>query len=624
MKFFLTEDLTTPVLSRYSSLINSADLCWALRLPKYSFSVLTTLNDIRWQVGDTKFFEAVEAPHAMWTNKVVMEQRGDGNFLSTMDQALINYGLEKKLWLPAIARGLMRATLTETGCRLNNLNIDLVASDPYLRDSLECFAGQMGSVRMHRTPRSLPVFHRVREKIAGNSLIRSMGLSYQGRTNHWRKRSKPYRSARNNNRTVGIFVMDKHWLDLFQPVFCELESRGWSVSVFYYNQLVKPAGNAESFARAVASSQAFVDDRDQIIKPRWTVSDGLLSESPVSWDWLKVALDVSWMTAKVQVKRHLCLLEARRPSVVISFGPEVMSLALQAAAQCLGIPSLLMNHTFREPARSSWFYHATASVMLGQACVEGNMVDRNGQKQLGLVATGHAPYDAMLKRSENSKGQRVSIPSIPLSAERPYLVLAFALWSDGIDYFLHLLQRRTLMMLAQALPHDAFLVYKLHPAFEEREACEVLLGSGLPSNAFKVVGESDCKTPDLLAGCHVAVNYANSTTLADTIIMGRPAIAVIHPELDRGSLNMKHPAWRFKGAWWEVEDSVQLRKALYALTRDEEARNELLRHRKQYIERFLVASDGQASERVADLVEHLGMGKEPSSFISTVGNSLLV
>ncbi len=178
-------------------------------------------------------------------------------------------------------------------------------------------------------------------------------------------------------------------------------------------------------------------------------------------------------------------------------------------------------------------------------------------------------------------------------------------------------------MLAEALPHDAFLVCKLHPSFEERETCEALLSASLPSNAFKVVGESDFKTPDLLAACDVAVMNELSMSLADTIVMGRPAIAISHPEFPSGSLTINHSAWAFKEAWWLVRDTAELRRALMVLTRDEHARQAQLSHRRTYIERFLVASDGRATQRVADLVEHLGAGKDPGCFVPSIGKSLL-
>ena len=104
----------------------------------------------------------------------------------------------------------------------------------------------------------------------------------------------------------------------------------------------------------------------------------------------------------------------------------------------------------------------------------------------------------VLTRDEHARqgGQKTYLPGLTLTAGRPYFVLTFALWATELG--LHLMQRRTLRMLAEALPHDAFLVCKLHPSFEERETCEALLSASLPSNAFKVVGESDFKTPDLL------------------------------------------------------------------------------------------------------------------------------
>jgi hypothetical protein len=114
--------------------------------------------------------------------------------------------------------------------------------------------------------------------------------------------------------------------------------------------------------------------------------------------------------------------------------------------------------------------------------------------------------------------------------------------------------------------------------------------------------------------------------LRDALVMGRPAIAIMDPSFPRreDSCNpLNHPGSDFKGACCLVSNEAELRQALFLLTRDTRARNDLLRHRKAYIEQFLVAADGRSTHRVADLVEHLAAGKAPGSFIPGIGESLV-
>jgi hypothetical protein len=185
------------------------------------------------------------------------------------------------------------------------------------------------------------------------------------------------------------------------------------------------------------------------------------------------------------------------------------------------------------------------------------------------------------------------------------------------------MQRKTLRMLAAALPSTAFLICKVHPSWEDREFCEAELGTRLPRDAYRVVGDREYQTEILLDACDVAVVHEQSMSLNDAVVMGRPTIAVSHPEFPYGRYSMNHPAWGYKGAWRVANDVEELRQTLVMLTRDSEARAALRRHRRAYIERFLVAADGKSSQRVADLAEHLGAGRDPGSFVVQVGPSLL-
>lgn len=557
-----------------------------------------------------------------------MSQVPDGQSLSPIERAILSYGLEMRLWHPAMARAFLEQSVTEMGRRMGDLAVDVVADDPYLRDAFEHAGGmktEVGSIRLHRMPGASPCLRRVREKLTANWTLRGSALWVHHQTTRWQTHPRILACEVGKRKTVAFFALNQRYMDLFQPVLEELKSRGWWVPVIYYNPLNRPPMNAVAFDDAVVGGQALV--RECLRKPHWEIEDALLKESLVSRRWVTIALNASWATAKAQMHRHRCVLEYLHPDVVISFGPETMSLALQGAAKSLGIPSVILAHGFQGPVQSSWFFSATASAVTGQACAEVNRIDQYGINREGLVATGHPPYDEMLLRSANFGGGRRAPLSLRLPVERPYLAVVFARW--GTDLFGHAIQRKNLTMIIEALPNDVFLICKLHPSCEEREICEAVLAAGLPKSAFRVVGESEYSTPELLEACHVAVMQHTSMSLNDAIIMSRPAIVIQHDEDVRfvsdamNHISLNHPSWAFQGAYWRVCNSTELREALVMLTRDKCARRRILKNRRAYIEQFLVAPDGRSSQRVADLVEHLGAGKTPDSFVPTIGESLV-
>jgi len=618
VKVFLTEDLTELVLSKHAHLIHSAEHCWALRLLDGAVA-LQVLDDARWRRGTVAVFESVEAMLGRWTYALVRRQTKAGTPLSSKEQALLAYGLEARLASAATARAFLRDTIQESGVGKDALEIDVVAADPYLRDSFHSMKDWGGPIRVHSLPGTSSTLRALKEKASGNVWIRSLMFHLQERRARRLPRPGGFAPVTDDRRTAALFVLNQRYLDLFQPVLRELTQRGWYVPIVYYDLPVAPQ---RSIAFADAAAGEWLMSGDLAIKPQWILGDDLMSQSPVSRDCLALALNASWTTASILIQRHRRALEFLDPEVVISFGPEVMSLSLQAAAETLGIPSLFLNHTFREPARSCWFLQATASTMAGKDCLQVNETDLLGNRRRGMVATGHPPYDELLQRSSLPGIRKAGLPGLDLPAERPYLVLLFALWSTSL--LGHAMQRRVLQMLIEALPNDAFLVCKVHPSWEERAMCKAVLGAGLPPTAYMVIGESEYGTADLLAACHVAIMHEQSMSLTDAVVMGCPAIAVTHPEFPRGTYSMNHPAWSFKDAWCLVGDALELRDAIVRLTRDEDARHALLRHRRTYIERFLVAADGWSSRRVADLVDHLAAGKDPSLFIPPVGESLLV
>jgi hypothetical protein len=233
----------------------------------------------------------------------------------------------------------------------------------------------------------------------------------------------------------------------------------------------------------------------------------------------------------------------------------------------------------------------------------------------------------MSVRSGGLRTRNTILRKLDVPVERPYIVLALAWWGNNlIDHAIH---RKSMKMLAEALPNDAVLAYKLHPSHEEPEFCHAVLSASLPRAAFRILGESECSMVELLDACDVAVMHITSMSLADAIVMGRPAIAIEHDEFPcvvpsiPYHVNLNHPAWSIGENCWRVRDSAELRRALMMLTHDETARNALLKHRGSYIEEFLVAPDGRSAARVADLIEHLGAGESPASFLPTIEKSVV-
>ena len=623
MRFLLTEQLTSGILSRYSSVIEAADVCLTLRVNGTVADL--ALGDSRWHLGSGPLYVEIEGHLSNWISRIAMSQNIDGLSLSPTEQAGVTYGLWARLGRPYLARELVRHSVSEAGVRMEDLDIDIVADDPYLRDAFEhdeSVRAQVRSVRIHKSPGSVLMWQRWREKLAGNPWLRELVLSHESRAVRWPSRSQKGRLTSGKQRTAAVFFLNQRFHDVFQPIQQKLESRGWRVVSFYYNALQRPSKGALAFEDAVKGIGTLKPDK--IPRLRGEVSDELLSQGPVSRTWLRVALKSSHVTAWAQLFRHRRLLESYRPDVVVSLNSETMGLALQCAAKGLGIPSLFLAHGFLGSVHFPWYFTSTASALLGQACMDSNERAPDGTKRRGLVATGYPPYDAMLTRYGNLGNQRIHLRNLDLPVDRSYLVLVFAIW--GIYPLWCSLQRKMLKMLADALPSDAFLVCKLHPSLEEPEICEAILTESLPRDAFRVVGEDEFNTPDLLAACHVAVTVEPSMTWRDAIVMGRPTIVIRDSAFPRGKGScspLNHPGSDLKETCWLVSDATELRKALFALTREQRARNHQLKHRKEYIEQFLVASDGHAAQRVADLVEHLGAGKDPGCFVPSIGKSLL-
>jgi hypothetical protein len=611
-KVFVAEQITNDIVERFSGVIAQAEACTAVDTPD-SRVASALLRDPRWCAGTSPLWDKGILRLKRWSRELVFSQpfTGPRNFL---ERAMVACGLDARLRLLALASAFLDDCLTrlaDGGAR--DLELSLAADDPYLRDGFR--TGTWLSV----APRTLNV-----RGLSGMGPGKRAARDWMA-AQRWlrvppnrRGRSRVAAPPRHAHKTVMVMAIARRSVKELESVLLELRRRGWRILVASYREL------ADRNVPLVPMDETIIPWNEATAgwgdagapPPPWQLGLEVMQTAPLSRRWLRRALEASWITGQIQLARHRALLQRWRPDVVFGYGADVPSLALQLAAEELGIASIYTPHGFEVPARSFYDFATTATALYGRACAEINQVGPHGQPFHGLVPTGHPPYDRLIAALERSEGRRAPLPGLNAPASRPHLVLVLAGW--GFDLLCQLHQERLLRMIARSLPEDAFLICKLHPGYEERAVCQEILGESLPADSFRVVGEQEFTTEQLLAGCDVAVSNERSMVLTDAIVMGKPAIGLHHPESPLGSTDRNHPGKDFSRTCWIVEDAAGLREALTSLTHSEVARARLLSHRRAYLEHFVMGDD-QSTRRLADLVESLSSGGNAGSYAARPG-----
>lgn len=589
VRVLLADELTSSLLED-RSLASSADRCWAFRAFEPT-AIQQALADARWIRGDYPLFEGAEADLARWAFRLT-----DGAAPpSAAKRALLAYGLYTRLNIAAHARAVVGQVMKGEASR--SIELEIVSSDPYLRGA---FAGERATVMVRGFPGRSPRKAWLRDRFVRSRYARSGELALAGRLPR-PARAQPPRTEK----TVAFFVLDRARSDLTVPIRDELSRRGRPAVVIDYGQAPSGKGILEldRLSRSIQGPLRLLPG------PALTMGD---LQGPVPIDIARRAFLASWFTAEVQTEKLRRVLGAIRPSMVVSFGPDTITLALQSAAAEMGIPSLFLPHGLMISVPVTWSLPATATAVPGSGCVEVNAVNPLGERQTGLVMVGHPNFDELF----HGATPPADLATLRIPETRPYRVLLFADW--GFALFHHVMQQRLLEMTAKALPHDAFLICKLHPGREERERYENQLGALLPRDAFAVVGRAEFTTPALLRVSDVAVAIEESTALIDAAIAGVPPIGVRQPENPIGSGALAHPARQAREVREVAESVEELRRSIAGLIHDSRRRQRLLSTRRSYVERYFTAADGRSSARVVDLIEHLVAGGSPSSFVPQV------
>ena len=605
LRIVVAEELTEAFLERYQTLVAAADACYAVTALDGRVA-LDALNDKKWVTGDLPLFDRADISLAK-NVRAVVDAQSEVQPLTPMQRALLVQGVETRLRGAAFARAIIGRMGSEMGELPQPLHIDVVADDPYLRDSLLSLRSTATTVRVHPKPARWPTLTRWRSRASESRAVRALQLAAP-----FPREARPIRRS---SKALALFVFSQRSLDLFRPVGRELRERGWDVLVFSYAPLADADVGAIDFDKAARTAGIRIA---AIPVRRWQVNLGQLTGLPVSAGAITRALDASWVTGLTQVERHHRVLEVWRPDVVASYGPDTTSIALQAAAKGHHIPSMFLPHCFLPPEPVSWFLHADATPLFGSGCFRVNAVNPLGERSQGLVLTGHPGYD-VIAREGNLPVPPSIAAALDVPASRPHVVLLFAEWNRML--LGQLILRRVLEMTAEALPDDALLVCKLHPGREERAMCEEVLGSRLPRQSFRVVGGRSFSTPLLLRACEVAVATEHSMALADAVVAGVPGIAIRQPEFPISTQSLSHPAQDYREVCRVVDGVSQLRAALMSLTHDPSARAVLRAARPRYIDKYLFAADGRSAARVANLAVHLASGDSVDDLAPARGES---
>jgi hypothetical protein len=606
-RVFLAQELNEPLLRDFAPLIARADICTAANTSGSRASRMV-FSDARWDAATAVEWEVGFSRLADWTQRVAYAQSG-GALDTRLKRAVMAAGLDGRLRPTAFMVAFFEYCAGRAGGA--PLELDVVTDNPYTRD---CFTRGTWSLpprartRIHwanpRTGLAAPL----REVAATQGWIRGALTS--------RRVPAAVPAPLAGRKTALVMGIALRAVKQQESMLEQLARRNWRIVIAHHvtadarhiRPVTVPASHV-AFDDATGDWHERIDDLTDTVP--WALPADLMEDSPLSPFWTRVAMDASWLAGVTAIGRHRSLLDRLQPNVVFTSAQDVSAQALQVAADERRIPTVYLPHGFEVPARQFYLFQTTASAMFGQGCIDHNQRALDGVMRTGLVATGHPPHDAMLDRYRQAKGGRLSLPGLVSPAGRPHIVLGLAGW--GYDLLCQLNQERFLNLMADSLPDDAFLVCKLHPGVEEREHCQAVLQARLPPEAFRVVGETEFTTRDLIAACDVAVSNERSAVMAEVVLIGRPCIGIRQEGSPVGVGDCNHPGKDFSDTAWIVETAPELRNAIVALTHDGAAHQRFLAHREAYLRQFLTA-DGRASERIARLAEHLASGQPPSTF----------
>jgi len=267
------------------------------------------------------------------------------------------------------------------------------------------------------------------------------------------------------------------------------------------------------------------------------------------------------------------------------FGKVIASIANKFKIPTLSVESLIVD----DNAISSLSYNADKICIYGQQGYDALIA--LGFKNDRIAITGNPRYD-FIKSSNQVKAREVLENSYHISSKNKLIVIAMSRWHENDESWIS-------KFIKFCNKNDFEIVIKIHPRYErnleESENKIQFIKKACQKEKFHLTYDVDLNL--LLSGSDVVISdYSNVGV--EAILLNRPAVNVnfIKEELDKAQNFHEY------GAVLYVEEYDKLENLITGILHKNEYIEELKKGRQKIIDMYNFNNDGNASQRIFDLL----------------------
>jgi len=279
------------------------------------------------------------------------------------------------------------------------------------------------------------------------------------------------------------------------------------------------------------------------------------------------------------------VIEIEEPDIIIEMGDRNWYVkTVIAVGRLMKTPTLIIQHGMVADHPNYGPIYADKMAVWGKAMKD--VLIKRGVRPDQLVVTGHPRYDIFYKK--DFKKERI-YHELKIDGDKRIIVLTTQPVSSKENEAL-------LYGVINAMKNfpDKQLVIKLHPSEDPMWYQELIKEMG----ADDVIITKNVDLHELLNACDIMITLY-STTAVEAMILDKPVITInlmnkpdILPYAERGAAI---------GVYKSEDIAPTINRILY----DEKTKQQLADNRKKFIYDWTYLSDGNASRRVADLIEEM-------------------
>jgi len=328
------------------------------------------------------------------------------------------------------------------------------------------------------------------------------------------------------------------------------------------------------------------------------------------------------LVAIIEAAKHMVAIES--PDAIMLGGESFTAgRSVIASARAKEIPTLLLQHGLYDRYQQ-YYNHIEADIgphkeasapycplpnkfAMSDGYTKDILVKQGKIPEADVMVTGTPRYDILATGNKVFSRER-TLRRLNLDPEKKLIV-----WTSQTGHWTSSVNERYVTALYGAVKSlkDVLLLIKLHPN-ENKNSRQVkkLYGN---DRSFKppIIGGWGDITYELLYASDIVISH-NCSTAVEALTIGKPVIIM-------DFAGEPVPVYAERGAALFVDKEDALLPAIKSLLYDEEARHKLREVRERFISEGNYRQDGQASQRVADLV--VNMIEESKNKKTAVRNS---